>query len=224
MSGRMIPHRTPFFLPLLYPSLVWRMPHDEAALYLTFDDGPMPGPTDYVLEVLRSHDARATFFCIGDNVRKHPELFRRIVDEGHTVGNHTYHHLNGWRTRSADYISNVKAFEDAVADAGIQNRVALFRPPYGRITRRQISGLRDYTIVMWDVLTRDYDRLLSKEKCFQGSVRACRPGSLVVFHDSYKAQRNMEYALPRLIEEMRQQGYSFKLLPFDGVFTSPGVS
>lgn len=208
----MIPHRTPFFLPLLYPSLLWRMPSDERALYLTFDDGPVPGPTEFVLDVLREHNARATFFCIGDNVRKYPDLFRRIGEEGHAIGNHTFHHINGWRTRSADYLADVRKFDEVSAAAGMERKVRLFRPPYGKITPRQIAGLRHYTVAMWDVLTQDYDNRLAKERCLDGSLRACRAGSLVVFHDSFKARRNMEYALPRLMDRLSDE-FVFKALP-----------
>lgn len=208
----MIPHRTPFFLPLLYPSLTWRMPSDEKAIYLTFDDGPVPGATEFALDQLARFSIRATFFCIGDNVRKHPDIFRRIFRDGHSIGNHTVNHLNGWKTKYADYLENVRAFETITQEAGFAGAGGLFRPPYGCITPRQARELSDYRIIMWDVLSQDYDQALSPELCFRGTVKVCRAGSIIVFHDSYKAQKNMEYALPRVIETLGGQGYRFNAL------------
>ncbi len=211
----MIPHRVPFFLPWFYPSLLWRMPTREKVLYLTFDDGPVPGPTDFVLEVLSRHKVRATFFCIGDNIRKHPDLFSRILASGHAVGNHTVNHLNGWKTSAQEYVANTTAFDSIAADAGLPNPARLFRPPYGQITRRQINMLKGYNIVMWDVLSQDYNPRLSGENCLKRTIRACRPGAIIVFHDSYKAQRNMEYTLPRLIDHFNRLEFRFSALTGD---------
>jgi peptidoglycan/xylan/chitin deacetylase (PgdA/CDA1 family) len=207
----MIPHRTPFFLPLLYPALTWKMEESEKVLYLTFDDGPVPGPTEFVLDQLSKRGVRATFFCIGDNIRKHNEIFGRLLAEGHQVGNHTFNHLNGWKTPWRRYVANVEAFEVIAKKAG-QGPTKLFRPPYGCISRSQIRALRDYRIIMWDVLSQDYNRRLPPEECLQKTIRACRPGSIVVFHDSYKSQKNMEYAVPRFVDYFLDKGYSFKLL------------
>lgn len=209
----MIPHRTPFFLPLLYPSLTWRMPSDESVLYLTFDDGPIPGPTEFVLDELRRSSIRATFFCIGDNVRKHPDIFSAILADGHTVGNHTVNHLNGWRTTTDRYVANAKSFDAIAAEAGLPEPTALFRPPYGQISYGQLRMLSDYRVIMWDVLTQDYRRALRPEECLRRTISACRPGSIIVFHDSVKAQRNMEFALPRLIEHFRAKDYRFEAIP-----------
>lgn len=208
----MIPHRTPFFLPLLYPSLMWSMRRDEKAVYLTFDDGPVPGPSEFVLDQLSRFSIPATFFCIGDNVRKHPDIFRRILADGHSVGNHTVNHLNGWKVDTVRYLQNVGSFDAIASGAGLPHRTTLFRPPYGCITPRLVRRLSHYRIAMWDVLTRDYNTSLSGEACLRGSVASCRPGSIIVFHDSYKAQRNMEYALPRMIEILGRKGYAFKAL------------
>lgn len=210
MQGRMIPHRAPFFLPWLYPSLVWRMSPEKKAVYLTFDDGPVAGPTEWVLELLAKMSVKATFFCLGDNIRKYPHIFNSIVAHGHGIGNHTVNHLNGWRTPVETYVRNTTAFDCHAAEAGLARPTTLFRPPYGRITRRQISALKGYRIVMWDVLSQDYNHRLTPEKCLRRTLAACRPGSIIVFHDSYKAQRNMEYALPRLIEDLAGRGYAFK--------------
>lgn len=208
----MIPHQTPFFLPWLYPSLVWRLDRGNRDLYLTFDDGPVAGPTEFVLDQLEKNRMKATFFCIGDNIGKYPHVFQRIVAGRHAVGNHTFNHLNGWKTASADYIANVGAFEAAALAEKLPDRTTLFRPPYGKITRRQISALRGYTIIMWDVLSKDYDRRLSPEQCLRRTINACRPGSIIVFHDSHKAEKNMTYTLPRLIDHFGGMGYRFRSL------------
>jgi peptidoglycan/xylan/chitin deacetylase (PgdA/CDA1 family) len=205
----MIPHRTPFFLPWLYPSLTWRMNANKKELFLTFDDGPVPGPTEFVLDTLNHASVKGTFFCIGENIRKHPEIFSKITDAGHTIGNHTFSHLNGWSVSTDEYLENVSRFETLLNDIGLVKKDKLFRPPYGRVTRRQVRALHDYRLVMWDVLTQDYDRTLSPDKCLRGSLMACRPGSIIVFHDSYKSQKNLEYALPRLIDHCMNQGYIF---------------
>lgn len=212
----MIPHRTPLLLPMLYPSLTWRMPAVGKKLYLTFDDGPVPGPTEFALEQLARFSLRATFFCIGDNIRKHADVFRTIYAHGHTVGNHTVNHVNGWKTNADTYVGNVETFDPIAAQAGLHQPARLFRPPYGRITLRQLRRLKDYRIVMWDVLSQDYRRTLSPEKCLRRTIAACRPGSIIVFHDSYKAQRNMEYALPRLIDHFGGMGYQFDSIPGSG--------
>jgi peptidoglycan/xylan/chitin deacetylase (PgdA/CDA1 family) len=207
-------HRVPFFLPWLYPTLVWRIPTGEKKLYLTFDDGPVPGPTDFVLEILNKFSSKATFFCIGDNIRKHPELFQKVVEAGHAIGNHTFNHLKGWSTSSEKYIENVKAcdFEIYNPQFKILNS-KFFRPPYGKITRKQIKALQAYKVIMWDVLTIDYNKNVSPGACLKNSIGASRPGSIIVFHDSLKAQRNMTYALPRFIEHFLEKGYTFKILP-----------
>lgn len=208
----MIPHRVPFFLPLLYPRLTWRMDPSEKSLYLTFDDGPVPGPTEFALNVLAGTSVKATFFCIGDNIRKHPEVFRAVTAGHHAVGNHTFHHVNGWKTSTEDYIRDVKAFETVAGEITNIPDARLFRPPYGRITRRQIRGLSGYRIIMWDVLSQDYNHSITPERCLRQTLRACREGSVIVFHDSYKARRNMEYVLPRLIDHFAGRGFNFKTL------------
>lgn len=214
----MIPHKTPFFLPLFYPSLVWRMPTDKKELYLTFDDGPVNGPTEFVLEELKKASAQATFFCIGDNIRKHPDVFQKLEAAPHAIGNHTFNHLNGWTTRTSDYINNVALFEETLEKmterSGGNHRepTTLFRPPYGRISRSQIMALKRYQIIMWDVLSFDYNKNLSAESCLRKTIKATGPGSILVFHDSYKAEKNMTYILPRLISHFSEQGYTFKAI------------
>lgn len=208
-------HRTPFFLPLFYPKhLEWRIPVDANELFLTFDDGPVPGPTEFVLDTLETFGAKATFFCIGDNVRKHPDVFQRIIEAGHRVGNHTYNHLNGWRTSDEEYAANTMKCSEILMSSlpGKMEQPALFRPPYGRISRSQIRLLKQFRIIMWDVLTRDYDANLAEETCLKKSVRATRPGSIVVFHDSYKAEKNLQWVLPRYLEALLSKGYTFRAL------------
>jgi len=206
-------HRTPFLLPLLYPTLTWRIPVEYPELYLTFDDGPVPGATEFALEELRKYQAKATFFCIGDNIRKHPEVFKKVVEQGHAVGNHTFNHLNGWKTSTMDYVSNIQQCQEIISTGNVALQgFPLFRPPYGRITRRQIKQLADYRIIMWDVLSVDYDQRLSPERCLQNTIRATRPGSIIVFHDSGKAARNMMFALPRFLEHFSERGFTFNAL------------
>ncbi|MBI2271732.1 MAG: polysaccharide deacetylase family protein [Bacteroidetes bacterium] len=198
--------RPPYAVRKLFSSLIWRIPTAEKKIYLTFDDGPIPEVTPWVLDILKKHNAKATFFCIGQNVEKNPDLYKRISDEGHSTGNHTYNHLNGWKTRNSEYFSNIEKCSALV-------RSKLFRPPYGKIKKSQISDLRSqYSLVMWDVLSYDFDQSVSPEKCLSNVIRYSREGSIIVFHDSLKAQRNLEYALPKAIEQLSLKGFSFEAL------------
>jgi peptidoglycan/xylan/chitin deacetylase (PgdA/CDA1 family) len=195
---------------------MWRVPTVKKELFLTFDDGPVHGPTEFVLEELKKFNAKATFFCIGDNVRKHPEVFERILQDGHAVGNHTFNHLKGWSTSLEKYLENIAACESQFTNhrSLFTNQTSkFFRPPYGRITFEQIKNVkRDYQIVMWDVLTHDYSKNISRQSCLNGSIRATRPGSIVVFHDSLKAERNLTHVLPRFLEHFSNEGNEFKVL------------
>jgi peptidoglycan-N-acetylglucosamine deacetylase len=208
--------RTPFFLPWLYPELVWIANAQEKKLFLTFDDGPVPGPTEFVLETLKTFNAKATFFCIGDNVRKHPAVFAKIVEAGHAIGNHTFNHLKGWNYPTSEYVNNVALCDSQFKAAGIQPSASgirkLFRPPYGRIKKDQIKALSNYQIIMWDVLTHDYAKSYSPDMCLKGSVKATRPGSIVVFHDSLKAESNLKDVLPRYLRYFSEKGFSFEAL------------
>lgn len=188
------------------------MPETEAKICLTFDDGPVPGPTEFVLDTLNTFRIKGTFFCIGDNVRKHPEIFARIVNEGHAVGNHTFNHLNGWKTSLRQYAENARMFEEIVQEVVPGFKTSLFRPPYGRITRRQLKELSHYSIVMWDVLSYDYDARIAPEACLKHTLGAVRNGSIIVFHDSHKAWPRLQFALPRLIEHLLNKGFSFHTL------------
>lgn len=216
--------RPPFFLKWFYPNLIWNKEHkytEEKVVYLTFDDGPIPNVTDFVLNTLKSFDIKATFFCIGDNIQKHPQIFERIKNDGHAVGNHTYNHLKGWKTDDNAYVENFWKCQELTA-------TNLFRPPYGRIKKSQISQLlnswqltvgngpktenRKLQIVMWDVLSGDFDLQLSPEKCYQNVINNVRNGSIIVFHDSLKAWDRLEYALPKTIEHLLAKGYRFEKL------------
>jgi peptidoglycan-N-acetylglucosamine deacetylase len=225
--------RTPALLRFFFPNLLWRVPTESKQIYLTFDDGPVPGPTEFVLDQLNRCNAKATFFCIGDNVFKYPSIFSRIVNEGHAIGNHTFNHLKGWGTSTEKYVANVelcdreisRQYTEKVAQSLTDYRLPktnLFRPPYGRIRSKQIHTLESkYKIVMWDVLTSDYNQALSPENCLKGSLRATRPGSIVVFHDSLKAEKNLRYVLPRFLEQKMQEGFVFKALSEPGTSHQP---
>lgn len=216
--------RSPFLLSKLYPSLIWRIPTTEKKLYVTFDDGPVPGPTEFVLDELKKFRAKATFFCIGDNVRKHPAVFERIKSEGHSIGNHTFNHLKGWNTSLKRYLENIDECENQFnrGASDIQHPASsvqyskFFRPPYGRIKFSQIKELKkQYKIIMWDVLTHDYSKNISGNNCLNGSIKATREGSIVVFHDSLKAERNLTYVLPKYLDHFSSLGFIFKSLPDD---------
>jgi peptidoglycan-N-acetylglucosamine deacetylase len=210
----MIPFRTPFFLPYIYSALLWRVNTNEKELYLTFDDGPVPGPTEFVLEQLKANSAKATFFCIGDNIRKHPDIFRKILDDGHAVGNHTFNHLNGWNTSLDNYAENIRKCDQQMDQHGYKSREkTLLRPPYGRITFPQIRKLSDYKIVMWDLLTKDYDKSYEPQLLLDNAIRLSRQGSIIVFHDSYKAEKNLHFILPRFLRHFIERGFVFKIIP-----------
>ncbi len=201
--------RTPWWLKKIYPGLIWQMPVKEKVLYLSFDDGPHPEATPFVLDELKKYDARATFFCIGKNVKEYPQVYRRVLLDGHRVGNHTQNHLNGWKVADKKYIENIR-------DAAQLIDSDLFRPPYGRISVFQSKLLRgapfDYKIVMWEVLSGDFDREINAEKCARNVIRYARPGSIVVFHDSEKAFDRLRGALPAVLKHFSELGYRFEAI------------
>lgn len=189
----------------IYPGALWRADSTKSVIYLTFDDGPVAGVTNGVLDVLKEKQVAATFFCVGENAVKNKLLFERITQEGHAVGNHTFHHLNGWNSSTPAYMNNVLQCEQAFHST-------LFRPPYGKLKRSQFQQLRKkFRIVLWDVLSGDYDSNTSPEKCLQNACAYLRNGSVVVFHDSIKAQQKMEFALPRFIDFAKENGFEFAL-------------
>jgi len=198
--------RPPAFVTKLMFNSTWRLPVDEKIIYLTFDDGPIPETTPQVLRLLDQYNAKATFFCVGENVEKYPDLFMDIKNKRHSVGNHTYNHLKGWSTPNFVYIRNVEK-----ADALIHS--SLFRAPYGKITYSQRLILnKKYNLIMWDVLSGDYDQKISNQHCLQNVLNYTRNGSVVVFHDSIKAKKNMLHALPKTLEHFSELGYKFKAI------------
>ncbi|MET4108090.1 polysaccharide deacetylase family protein [Hymenobacter sp. UYP22] len=206
-------HRMPGLVQRLFPECIWTMPPTTPpTLYLTFDDGPIPEETPFVLDQLARFGAQATFFCVGDNVRKHPEIARQVLAAGHRLGNHTYHHISGWSHSRAAYVADVVRCQEVLQPLQPEVR-PLLRPPYGRITRALARQLhRTHQIIMWDVLTCDYDPEFAPEQCLATSIQLTRPGSVVVFHDSLKASRNLRYVLPRYLAYFAGLGYRFEKL------------
>lgn len=201
----MFKYTIPVILQQLMPSYTWKVDTEDKQLFLTFDDGPHPEITPWVLGQLKEFGAKATFFCVGDNVRKYPEVYQQILKENHAVGNHTFHHLNGWKTETTDYLKDV-----SLAENYIQSN--LFRPPYGRIKRSQAKQLAGkYRIIMWDRLSMDYLAQLNTEESL-AQMKKVKKGSIVVFHDSEKAFQNLKVLLPQLLSYYQQQGYSFQTL------------
>lgn len=195
--------KTPQIIQNLFPNFTWKIPAQEKVVYLTFDDGPIPAVTPWVLEQLKAFDAKGTFFCVGDNVRKYPDVFQQVVDAGHAVGNHTFNHLNGWTTENIPYFHNVRHCANRV------NSV-LFRPPYGRLKPKQAQFLqRHYRIVMWDVLSGDFDPKISAQQCLSNVVNNAEPGSIIVFHDSLKAKDKLQEVLPKVLRHFAEEGYQF---------------
>jgi peptidoglycan/xylan/chitin deacetylase (PgdA/CDA1 family) len=196
--------KTPNFIKGYYKSLTWNVPTLEKDLYLSFDDGPTEEVTGWVLDQLKAYNAKATFFCIGKNVKKHPAIYQRILEEGHAVGNHSYSHLKGWKTKNADYFKDIIKCSKWVDST-------LLRPPYGKIKKSQIKPLlKRYHIIMWDVLSGDYSAEVSEIDCTQNVISQAREGSIVVFHDSVKASKNLYYALPKCLAHFHQLGFKFK--------------
>ena len=214
--------KSPLLLKWFYSALIWNKSRSKKIVYLTFDDGPIPNVTDFVLNTLKSFEAKATFFCIGDNIAKHPEVFANVKNAGHAIGNHTFNHLKGWKTDDGTYIANFLQCQQLTQSN-------LFRPPYGRIKKSQIKKLRavypaqstnldpqtthtNLQIIMWDVISYDFDARLSPEKCYQNVIRNTKNGSIIVFHDSLKAFDRLQYALPKTLKYLSEKGYQFGTL------------
>ena len=202
----------------MFPNYVWDIATTNKVLYLTFDDGPTPEVTNWTLDILKQYDAKATFFCIGANVEKHPDIFKSIIKDGHTIGNHTQNHIKGWKTKTKVYLKEVKDAQTTIY-SNLKNlnasKVTLFRPPYGQIKPKQGKKLIElgYQIIMWDVLSFDWEQDLSEEKCLENVISKSKEGSIIVFHDSVKASKNMMYALPKVLDIFSKKGYEFKSLP-----------
>ncbi|MEO8719549.1 MAG: polysaccharide deacetylase family protein [Ginsengibacter sp.] len=206
--------KTPWILKKLYPDRVWKMNTTENILYLTFDDGPHPEITLFVLDQLKKHNAKATFFCIGKNVEKNFSVYEQVLAEGHKTGNHTFRHLNGWKTQDKIYL-------DDISDAAKIIDSNLFRPPYGRITRFQSKAISGGNLllktIMWDVLSGDFDLSVSGENCYLNVINNVEPGSIIVFHDSTKAFKALRYALPRILEYYSEKEFQFRILNETGL-------
>jgi len=200
--------KTHWTINKLFSNYVWDIPNTENKVYITFDDGPTPELTQWTLNQLKNYNAKATFFCIGDNILKYPEVFKEVVKDGHSIGNHTFNHLNGWKTNTQDYIENAKLFEKEYYKRSNEN-CQLFRPPFGKIKPSQSKILRrmGYKIIMWDVLSVDFDITITPEQCLENVLQNVKSGSIIVFHDSVKAFANLEYALPRTLEFLQQKGF-----------------
>jgi peptidoglycan-N-acetylglucosamine deacetylase len=199
--------KTPKWVSKLFADSIWAMPETEKAIYLTFDDGPHPVITPFVLDELGKLDAKATFFCIGKNVVEHPGIFKRILEQGHAVGNHTHNHLDGWKTPNAKYLQNILEARNFINSH-------LFRPPYGRITPKQqklLTHLEEpFKVVMWSVLSGDFDANMAPEKCLENVLNNAESGSVIVFHDSEKAFERLRYVLPAILKHFSEKGYRFK--------------
>lgn len=203
----MLIEQPPIPYRMLFPETVWRIPMKHKAVFLTFDDGPIPEVTPWVLDLLDHYGIKATFFCVGDNVRKHPETFRMVVERGHSVGNHTMHHLQGAKVTTARYVADIMEAH-ALIDS------PLFRPPHGLIRWKQVAAIKDnMRIIMYDLVTRDYSKKLTGEQVLDNVRRYVRNGSIIVFHDSLKSESNLRYALPRAIEWLKENGYQFLPIP-----------
>jgi len=197
-----IPALIPRMVTWLFPNRVWQIPTAQKEIFLSFDDGPHPRITPMVLDMLATHGAKASFFCIGDRVKRYPDIYQRILDEGHAVGNHTFHHLNGWKTNDAEYLTNVNE-----AAQWIESR--LFRPPYGRIKGSQARAIesKGFKTIMWTVLSGDYDAKLNPAQCANRVLKNIEPGFIFLFHDAEKAEKNMLFALEKLLEASKLQGF-----------------
>lgn len=210
--------KTNTLIKRIFSNYIWDVPNTENKIYLTFDDGPIPEITEWALEELEKHNAKATFFCIGHNIEKHPEIFEKVINEGHSIGNHTFNHLNGWKTTTEKYLENCIQWSVASGqspDSRLQTaNCKLFRPPYGKIKASQSKKLRQlgYKIIMWDVLSADYDTSISPEKCLENVLKNVSSGSIIVFHDSIKAFPNLKHTLPKALKYWKEKGFVFEKL------------
>ena len=208
--------KIPKFIKCIFPTLIWDVPTDEKVIYLTFDDGPTPEITDWVLNELNQYNAKVTFFCIGKNIVANPAILKRIINNGHTVGNHTHNHLNKWKVSRKTYLKDIKqTHEVLLQQIGLQTETnKLFRPPYGKISPKVASKLlkKGYKVIMWDVLSGDFDLSITKEKCLENVLENTVNGSIIVFHDSIKASNNLKYCLPKTLAHYSKKGYEFKAL------------
>lgn len=195
----------------IFSDYTWKKSKNNKTIYLTFDDGPTPIVTSWVLEILKQYNAKATFFCIGNNIKKHPELFTKIINDNHKVANHTYYHEKGWKTKNQDYLNSIIKTEKLICKMDSNYKSKLFRPPYGQIRKSQGQALMEmgYKIIMWSVLTQDWKSSISNEYCFKKTIESINNGSIIVFHDSLKAEEKLKYLLPRVLEHFSGKGFKF---------------
>ncbi len=214
----LIPIKTPNIVKKMFPNYIWDINTTEKIIYLTFDDGPTPEITNWTLDILKTYNAKATFFCIGNNIKKHPDIFKKTLNEGHSIGNHTLNHIKGWKTSTKTYIKELKETE-ALINSNILNptlnTTKLFRPPFGKIRTKQGKEVNKlgYKIIMWDILSFDWNKNISPESCLQNVLTKTKNGSIIVFHDSVKASKNMQYALPKVLDFFNKKNYKFESLP-----------
>ena len=200
----------------LFSNYVWSIPTNEPIVYLTFDDGPTPEITEWVLFQLKEYNAKATFFCIGNNIKMYPEIFKKVIEEGHAIGNHTFNHVKGWKTSNKTYINEVESCEEVIRKSSLKHQpTKLFRPPYGKIKPSQSRILRKkgYKIIMWDVLSVDFDVNITSQNCLNNVIENIENGSIIVFHDSVKAFQNLEYTLPKTLDFLKNKGFVCEKLP-----------
>ena len=214
---RLFPAKIPQFIKRIFPNYVWDFSSKGKTIYLTFDDGPTPEITEWTLDMLKQYNAKATFFCIGNNVAKHPEIFQLLLKEGHSIGNHTQDHVKGWSTSTEKYIDNVIKAETIISKALVnsQYELSLFRPPFGQIKKTQGKALarRGYKVIMWSVVAFDWDNKISRERSLKNVINATsEKNNIIIFHDSVKASRNMTYALPKVLAHFSKKGYTFKAI------------
>lgn len=209
----MIPVKTPAIIKKLYPNYIWDFyQKDKKKVYLTFDDGPIPEVTEFVLEQLKKYQAKATFFCIGDNIRKHPKIFNQIISEGHAIGNHTMNHLKAWESETKSYLQNIEACENEILNnTTFQQSEKLFRPPYGQISISKFKEVQKlgYQIVLWDILSKDWQQAITSSECTNNVIQNGKEGSIIVFHDSIKAFKNLKTALPEVLDYFTEKEYVF---------------
>jgi peptidoglycan/xylan/chitin deacetylase (PgdA/CDA1 family) len=208
----MIPAKTPNLIKHYLGDYVWERPNAQNKIYLTFDDGPIPEVTPWVLDVLKQNNIKATFFCVGENISKYPDIFKQLINDGHSIGNHTYNHLKGWKTKTEVYLDNIQKAQNEISSHGISTQ--LFRPPYGKLTPSQTKALYklNYDIVMWSVLSKDYRQTLSSDKVLDNIICNTISGSIIVCHDNIKAFDNLKKALPKAIEHLLEKGFVFDRL------------
>ena len=206
--------KTNWIIKKIFSKVIWSLPNTDNQIYLTFDDGPTPEITNWVLDQLQQHQAKASFFCIGKNIKANPNIFKKVIDQGHSIGNHTFNHLNGWKNSTETYVENACQTEDIILEYSAK-KPTWFRPPYGKITFKQSKELRKkgYKIVMWDVLSADFDKSITQEICLKNVLKNTTNGSVIVFHDSVKASENMKFVLPKILEHYSLKNYKFAVLP-----------